>query len=122
MAARYSLVALGKFEAVAGAAPRHEIVRILRINLDFLADASHIDVARARSDETGIAPNGVEQVIAAEDPAGLARQVVQQAEFGGSGGDQLAAHSQLHGVGVDDDVFKADYGRRSGPLETPQHG
>jgi hypothetical protein len=120
--ASFLFTRLGKLEAVAGAAHRFQVARILRIDLDLLTDAAHINVDRTRSDEAGIAPDGVEQVVAAEDPAGMARQVVQQPELGGRGGGQLAAHLQLHGVGVDDDLFKADDRGRGGPLKAAQHG
>ncbi len=34
---------------------------------------------------------------------------------------RVAAHGELHGVGVDHDFFKANDGRRSGPLKATQH-
>ena len=110
------------FEAIAGAAHGFQVARILRIDLDLLTDAAHIDIDGAGSDKARIAPDGVEQVVAAEDAAGMAREVVEQAKLGGGGGGQLAADLQLHGAGVDDDLFKADDGGRGGPLEAAQNG
>ena len=115
------LLALGQFEAIAGAAHGLKIARILRVDLDFLTDAAHIDIDGAGRDEARIAPDRVEKVVAAEDAAGMARQIVEQPEFRGSGGGELAADLQLHGAGVDDDLFKADDRRRCGPLEAAQH-
>ena len=88
------LLAFGQFEAIAGAAHGLEIARILRVDLDFLTDAAHIDIDRAGRDKAGVAPDGVEQVIAAEDAAGMAGEVVEQAKLGGSGGGELAADLQ----------------------------
>jgi len=49
-------------------------------------------------------------------------QVVEQPELGRGGRDQLAAHAQLHGAGVDLDLLELHHRRRGGALEAPQHG
>jgi len=63
------LFALGELEAIAGAAHGLQIARILRIDLDLLTNAANIDVYRAGRDKARVAPDGVEQAIAAEDAA-----------------------------------------------------
>ena len=59
------LLALGKLETIAGSAHGFQVARIFRIDLDLLTDAAHIHVHRARGDKAGVAPNGVQQVVAA---------------------------------------------------------
>ena len=100
--------AFGNLEAVAGAAHGFEVARRLGVGFDLLADAADVDVDRARGDEAGVAPDGVEEVVAAEDAAGMAGEVVEQTELGGGGGDELAVDAQLHGAGVDLDLLELD--------------
>src|ERR1700761_466883 len=75
-----ALTSLGHLEAVARAAYRLQIARVLRVALDLLTDAPYVDIDRAWGHESCIAPHRVEQMIAAEDPSGMPRQVIQQAE------------------------------------------
>ncbi len=84
--------AFGQLEAIAGSTHRLQVARILRIDLDFLTDAPHININRAGSDKARIAPDRVQQVVAAENPARMARQIIEQPELGRRGGGQLAAH------------------------------
>src|SRR6201987_2573347 len=95
-----ALLPFGNLEAIARSAYGLEIARIFGIDFDFLTDAAHINVHRTRRNKACIAPHGVEKVIAAEAPARMARQVVEQPELGGRGGGQLAAHLELHCVRV----------------------
>ena len=117
-----ALFALRDFETVARAANGLEVARIFRIHLDFLTDASHINVDGARSYEAGIAPYCIEEVVTAEDASGVTGEVIQEAKLGGGGGCQFATDLQLHSIGVDDDFFEADNGRRGGSLEATQDG
>src|SRR5665213_3979167 len=82
--------------------------------------AAHIHIHRTRRNKSRIAPNRIQQVIAAEYPAWVARQVVKQAKLRGSRSGELTAHRQLHGARVDDDLFKAEDRRRSWTLEATQ--
>src|SRR5215469_18718279 len=59
------LVRPGYLETVPGATHRFEITRVFRIDFDLLTDAAHIDIDGTGCHETGIAPHGVQQVIAA---------------------------------------------------------
>src|SRR5277367_3321735 len=63
-----------RLEAVAGAADGFQVARVLRVGLDFFADTADVDVDRARSDVGGVAPDGVEQMIAGEDASLVARE------------------------------------------------
>ena len=96
----------GNLETVARATDRLEITGALGIGLNLLTDAPHIDIHRPGGHEAGIPPHGVEQVVAAEDAAGMPGKIVQQPEFGCGGGGQFPAHLQLHGAGVDDHLFE----------------
>src|SRR5579863_5771884 len=77
-----ALLALRNLEAVAGAAHRLQVPRILRIDLDFLTDAAHINVHRARRHKARIAPHRIQQMVAAEYSSRMPRQVIQQPELG----------------------------------------
>ncbi len=67
-----------------------EVAGTLRIGFDFLTDAAHIHIHRPRGHEAGIAPDGIQQVIATEDPARMPGKIVQQTKFGRRGGGQLS--------------------------------
>src|ERR1700686_1576776 len=84
-------------ESVAGAAHGLQITRVLGVGLDFFADATNVDVDRARSDVGGVAPDGIEQMVATENAPRMAGEVVEQAELGGGGGNRIAAHGEGHG-------------------------
>ena len=116
------LRSLGNFESISCPAHGSKITRRLRVGLNFFPDAANVDVDRTRRDEAGIAPDCVEEVIAAEDTAGMTREIVEQPELGGGGGHQLTIDAQLHGAGINLDVFEADHRRRRGALEAAQDG
>src|SRR5208282_684687 len=50
-----------------------------------------------------------------------AREVVEQAEFGGGGGNEAAAYSEGHGRRIDFDLADFDRTRRKRTLEAAQH-
>ena len=102
------LCRLWNLETVAGPAHGLKIARDFGVGLDLLADAADVDIDGARRDEAGVAPDGVEEVVAAEDAAGMTGEIVEQAELGGGGGDEFAVDAKLHGAGVDLDVFEPD--------------
>ena len=106
-------------ETVAGAANGFQIARVLRVRLDFFADAANIDVDRARGHVGGIAPDGIEQVIAAENASLMAGKVIEQAKLRGRGGNQLPANREGHGRGIDFDL--ADF-HRAGRQAAAQSG
>src|SRR3954464_10552727 len=56
------LLRFGYLEAVARAAHRSEITRVLRVDFDLLTDAANVDIDGTGSNESGIAPDGIEQV------------------------------------------------------------
>src|ERR1700722_16155216 len=98
---------LGHLEAVACSAHCLEVAGVLGVGLDLLPDAPHVDIDGTGRDEAGIAPDRIEQMVAAEDAAGVAGQIVQQAKLCRGGGGELAAHLELHGAGVDEDLVEA---------------
>ena len=51
------------FEQVPGAAHRLQMIGILRIAFDFLAQASHIHIHAARCDEAIGAPDGIQKLV-----------------------------------------------------------
>jgi hypothetical protein len=114
------LLAFGDLEPVSSASHGLKITRIFGINFDLLTDSADVNVNGTRSDEPGIAPNGIEKMVAAKDSAWVAGEVIEEPEFGGRGGRQFAAHLQLHGVGVDHNLFKADHRWGGWTFEAPQ--
>src|SRR6185437_298897 len=98
----------GNLESISGAAHGLQIAWIFRVRLDFLTDTAHVDIHRARSNKAGVAPNRIEEVVAAEDAARMPRQIVEQPEFGGGRSCELAANLQLHGARVNNNLFKAN--------------
>src|SRR5271157_2220765 len=61
----FTFASFGNFETVAGAADRLEVAGILRVGFDFLPDATDINIHGAGSHVGGVAPDGVEQMVAA---------------------------------------------------------
>ena len=118
---RGSSTSPGDLETIARATDGLEISGALGISLDFLTYAPHIDVHGAWGHKAGIAPDGIEQVIAAEDAAWMPGKVIQQSKFGRGGGGELSPHLQLHGAGIDDHFLEADDGGRRRPFKTAQH-
>src|ERR1700693_5127672 len=62
---------LWRLEAVAGAAYRLQIARVFRVWFDFFPDAANIHVHRARGDVRGVPTNGIQQMVAGKDTAGM---------------------------------------------------
>src|SRR5580704_846558 len=118
----FTLSSLRGLEAVAGAAHGLEIAGIFRVGLDLLADAADVNVDRARGDVGGVAPDGVEKVIAGKHASLVAREIIEQAELGGGGGYGVAAHGESHGRGIDFDVADLHGTGRKRALEAAQHG
>src|ERR1700680_2170283 len=112
----------GGLEAVAGAAYGFQVARVFGVRFDFFANAADVDVDGTRSDVRGVAPHGVEKMVAAEDASLVAGEVIEQAELGGGGGYGVAAHGQCHGGGIDFDVANSQGAGRQGPLEPAQYG
>src|SRR3954454_18979661 len=56
-------------EAVSDAAYREQVLRLLRIHLDLLAEVADVDVDRARVAVGGIAPDAGQQHVAGEHAA-----------------------------------------------------
>ena len=73
-----------------------------------LAQAADVHVDRAGLDIDVRAPDRVEQLLAAEHPAGVLHQIVEQAELGRAQVHLLAAAAHPVGDPVDDDVAVAD--------------
>src|ERR1700680_376791 len=88
---------LWSLEAVARAAHGLKVARGLRVRFDFFPDAADGNGNRERGHVGSVAPNGIQQMIAGKDAAEVAREVVQQTEFGGRGGNDLSADSEDHG-------------------------
>src|SRR5260370_14400636 len=117
-----SCYSLRNLKAITGYPNSLKITRRLGVFLDLLANAPDVDVDRARGDEAGVAPDGVEQVVAAEDSSGVAGKIVEETEFGGGSGDELAIDAELHGAGVDLDVFELQQGGRAWAFEAGRKG
>src|SRR4051812_50205871 len=75
-----------RFKAVGGAAHSLEVAGIFRVGLDFLADAANVDIHRTWRDVGGVAPDGIEQLVAGEDAAFVAGQIKDTTEGTGGGG------------------------------------
>lgn len=112
----------GHFEAIPCSAHGFKIARGLGIDFNFFSDATDVDIDGPGGDEACVTPDGVEEVVSAEDSAGMADQIVEEAELGSGGGDKLSVDTELHGAGVDLDIFKLDDGRSGGTLEATEDG
>src|ERR1700733_11632873 len=108
-------------EAITGPANGFEIAGIFWIGLDLLADAANVDIDRARSDIRRVAPNGVEQVVAAEDTSCMTGEIIEQAEFGGRSGDGSAAHGKDHRRGIDFDFADLHGAGRQRAFKAAEH-
>src|SRR3954447_25221222 len=74
-------------ELIAETSDRFDLVRALA---ELLADRGDVDVDRAVEDVGVAAEGGVDDVVARQHAAGLARQQVKDAELGGRQRDRLA--------------------------------
>src|SRR5215472_1022275 len=113
---------LGRLEPVPGAAHGFQIPRVLRIRLDFLPDPAHVYIHGTRSHISGVAPHGVEKMVAAEDPAAVAGKVVEQAKFGCGRRYHAAPNGKRHGRGVDFNFPHLQGAGGQGTLEPAQNG
>src|SRR4051794_18843864 len=68
-------------EAVAHAAHREEVLRVLRVRLQLLAQVADVDVDRARVAVGRVAPDPRQQHVAREDAARVAGQSVEDLEL-----------------------------------------
>src|SRR5579863_5645650 len=73
----FTLASFGGLEAVSGAAHGFEVAWVLGVGFNFFANAADVDVDRARSNVSSVAPDGVEQMISAEDASFVASEVVE---------------------------------------------
>lgn len=112
---------LGHFETVPSTADGLQIARVFGVVLDLFANTADVDIDRTGRDKAGVAPDGIEQMVAAEDAAGMAGEIVEQAELSGSGGSDLSPNLELHRAGVDDDVIKSNDRGAGWPLEAAQY-
>ena len=115
---------LGKtrnFKTVACSTYSLQIARTFRIRFNFLTDTAHIDIDRAGSYKARVAPDGIKQMIPAEDTARVPGKIIEEPEFGSGGGSQLPPHLELHGAGIDYYFLKADDRGSGGAFETAQH-
>src|ERR1017187_5882864 len=77
-------------EAVTEASNGADQARIGGVRLDFLAETQNVDVHGAISDGAIMAPDGIQELLAAVYDAWAAHQKIQQAEFGGCQGNFAA--------------------------------
>src|SRR6266571_7436380 len=118
----FTVSSFGDLEAVSGAAHGFKVTRVLGVGLDFFANAADVDVDRARGDVGSVAPDGVKQMVAAEDASFVAGKIIEQSKFGGSGCNGVAADSERHGRRIDFDVAEFHGAGRQRALEAAQHG
>ena len=114
--------AVGTFKTIARAAHGLQVTRRFSVVLDLFANAPDIHIDGTWCHKARIAPHGIQQLVAAEDSSRVPRQVVEQAELGRGGGDQLAADTQLHGATINLDLADAKRFCRFLPLKSAQHG
>src|SRR5262249_33663109 len=80
------------FETVAETADGRDVSGIVRLLLDLLAEAPHMDIDGARSNEPLLAPDGFQQLFAAVSPPGMGKEELQQIEFGRGEREFAAIH------------------------------
>src|SRR5262249_39556933 len=112
---------LARFEAVTDVANRLDVNGIVRIGLDLRPQGGDAAVNTARRHDHGIAPNGVQDVIASERAPNARREVRQQAEFLGSELHFAAGAKELPRLEIQFEIAEAADGLRS-RLSTPQEG
>src|SRR5205807_10307917 len=78
------------FKTIACAAHGFQILRLLRVLLNFFAQLSYVNIHRTRADEGGIAAYRIKQLVEGKNSAWTLRQIMEQPEFG-SGGDGRSA-------------------------------
>src|SRR5271156_121084 len=78
------------FEEVSSATDCLHEDGVLRVCLDFFAQAADVHIHAARSDKALGAPDGIEQLIASENTIGTGGEKIEQAKFEGAHGHGLA--------------------------------
>src|SRR5260370_20127806 len=103
--------------------PAHgaQITRIFRIALNFLTQLAHVNVHRTGRDKLRLSPNGVKNLVAGENSAGMACKIVEQTKLCSRSRNGLAAHSQQHGSGINPDIACLHHRGRQRTLEAPQN-
>ncbi len=79
-------------EPIAGAAHGEDQLGLAGVALDLLAQVAHVDVDRPRLAVVGAAADALEQLPAAEDDAGIAREERQELELDEGELDRRVAH------------------------------
>src|ERR687898_2528620 len=97
-----SLLAIRVPEAIADPAHREQVLGLLGIALELLAKVPDVDVDRARIPVGGVAPDVLQQALAAEHPPGGAREHRQDLELDVGEADRLPA--KLGGAPVEVDL------------------
>src|SRR4051812_44231928 len=88
-------------EAVADPADRDEVLGLLRIALELLAQVADVDVDRPRVAVRRVAPDAGEQHVAREDPTRAAGECHEDLELDVGDRDLPAAHGHGALAGVD---------------------
>ena len=70
-----------RFKPVSSAANCAQIPGMFRVNLNFGAQFSHINIHRTRAYKGGFPPNGIKYLITGKDAAGMLREIVQKPEL-----------------------------------------
>jgi len=95
-------LSLRSLEAVACAANSFKIAGFFRVRFDFSRMRQHRRRPSAGS-HTKCRANRIQKMIARENAAEMAREVIEQTKLGGGGRDGLPANGQHHGGGIDFD-------------------
>src|SRR5580700_184828 len=97
-------------EVVAGAPDRLQVSGFCWVQLDELADSSDMHVYRAWGHEASIAPNRIENLIAAEDAPLVPHEIFDQANLSGGCIHLFPPHRQDKALGVDFDLSRCNPG------------
>src|SRR3954452_22271250 len=88
-------------EAVADAAHREDVLGLLGVRLELLAQVADVDVDRAGVAVGRVAPHSRQQHVAREDAPGARRERAEDLELDERGGDDLAAEADRALGGLD---------------------
>src|SRR5580700_7545066 len=115
-------ILLRRFEAIADAAQRLQILRMARVSLDFFPQTPHVDVDRARCYEGSLFPYGVEQLVAREYAPAVGSQILEKAKFPHGSENRPALHLHRHRGSVDFKIAQAKHFRSyRGLAQAAQH-
>src|SRR5882672_977714 len=105
-AARINRMRRSSSLSLARAAHRHEVARLLRVDLDLAAQLRDVDVYGARLDIRGavVAPDAREQLGARHGPLRVGLQIAQDLDLAPREGERLAAAAARQVTRVDLDV------------------